>query len=112
MGLFKKDREKVIKEAHGLIDKHNALDKKHQEIILEWGKEKRKATTISDAFDIDRKYEKLDKEYEKKEDELYDKYYYMMHKEFGDIPLESFKDLPDKFLDKKLVERLSKKKKK
>ncbi len=110
MGLFRKNRVKIIKEAHSLIDQYEVLDKEHEKLIHDWNKEKSKAKTAREAHEIDMKYEKLDKDFEKKEDAVYDKYYYKMHREFGDIPLDSYKDLPDKFMDKRLVERLSKRK--
>ena len=110
MGLFKKDKQLVINKAHSLIDEANALYKEHDRLLKDWQKELKQASTAKERAKINDKYEKLDSKFSKAEDKPYDEYYALMHKEFGKIELSDYEDLPDKFIDKKLVERLSEKK--
>lgn len=111
MGLFTKNRkETTIQKAHNLLDEYNALDKQHHKMLDEWQNESKKAKTSKERAKIDAKYEKLDREMEKKVDKPSDEYYYLMHKKFGNIDLKDYEDLPDKFMDKQLVERLAKRK--
>lgn len=115
MGLFKKKNEKIIQKAHGMIDEINRVDKENSRIIINWNKELKKAKTAKERARIDSKYESLDKRLEKTGDKVYDKYYSYINKMFPEMgksnSADLFLDLEDKFIDKKLIERLVKLKK-
>lgn len=111
MGLFNKNhKEQTIKRAHSLINESKIIDAAGDKLINEWQKELRQAKTAKERVKINDKYEKANAELDKAEDKNYKEYYHLMHKEFGSIELEDYKDLPDKFMDHGLVDRLSKRK--
>ncbi len=104
-------KETVIEKAHSIIDKGSVIEDKHDKLLKDWSKELNNCTTAKERAEINAKYMGLDSKYDKEEDKLYKKYYNLMHKEFGNIDLKDYKDLEYGFTDKKLVERLSSKRK-
>lgn len=112
MGLFNKNKkETTIQKAHSLLNECKIIDAAGDELIKDWQKELRQAKTAKERAKINDKYEKENAELDKAEDKNYKKYYHLMHKEFGEIDLKDYNDLPDKFMDHKLVDRLAKRRK-
>ncbi len=112
MGLFNKNKkETTIQKAHSLINESKIIDAAGDQLIKDWQKELRQAKTAKERAKINDKYEKANAELDKEESKNYKKYYRLMHKEFGEIDLSDYNDLPDKFMDMGLVDRLSKRRK-
>ncbi len=109
MGLFNKNKkEKTIQKAHSLINESKIIDAAGDKLINNWQKELRQAKTAKERAKINDKYEKANAELDRAEDKNYKEYYHLMHKEFGEINVEDYQDLEDKFMDHKLVDRLAK----
>lgn len=107
MGLFNKDKkQKISQKAHSLLDECKAIDAAGDKLIKDWNRELDQAKTARERAKINSKYEKLDAENEREESRNYNEYYKLMHKTFGNIDLKDYEDLPDKFMDHKLVDRL------
>ena len=112
MGLFNKNKkETIIQKAHSLLNECKIIDAAGYKLIKDWQKELRQAKTAEERAKINDKYEKENAKIDNAEDKNYKKYYRLMHKEFGEIDLSDYNDLPDKFMDHGLVDRLAERRK-
>lgn len=97
MKIYSKRHQRAL----NLIDQMNNTTKEHWKYV---NKQIKKPTDSSKVF------AKKDASFNKKEDELYKKYYDQMHKDFGSIKLKDYKDFKDGFADKKFVNKMYKEK--
>ena len=93
MKIYSKSHERAL----SLIDNMNKTTKEHMKYLK---KQERKPT------DSDKVFARKDASFNKKEDELYKKYYDQIHKDFGNIKLKDFKDYKDGFVDKHFANKM------
>ena len=93
MKIYSKRHERAL----NLIDNMNKTTKEHMKYLKS---QERKPT------DSDKVFARKDASFNKKEDELYKKYYDQMQKDFGNIKLKDFRGYKDGFADKHFVNKM------
>lgn len=96
----------------GILCDMEDIQAKEDSLQAKWEKEVSEAKGSKARSIIDTKYEKLLEKLGKKSDELYTKYYNLMHKRYGNIDVSEYKDYGSGFLDKRLVYKLENKRNK
>jgi len=105
----KSANEKKYNEAIYLINRMQTIDKKHLEMIEKFEEKEKTIQYKTDSEyrkKVNAQFAELDKNYSKKSDEAYKKYYDQINKDFSKTKVNTYLNYKDGFTDKKYVRDL------